>query len=98
MAHIRGSLRVLSWDRGTRDDAAVLETCRAALSATLGDAADDLSLRIHECVVAIRGEVEDMADIQAYEAIVRAVPGVVDVDNLLRLRITGRMRPQVLSA
>lgn len=98
MAHIRGSLRVLSWDRGTRDDVVVLETSRAALSAALGDAADDLSLRIREGVIAIRGEVEQMADIQAYEAIVRAVPGVVGVDNLLRLRLTGRSRPQVLSA
>ena len=96
MGHIRGSLRVLSWDRGTRDDAMVLETSRAALSAALGDAADDLSLRIHEGVIAIRGEVEQMADIHTYEAIVRAVPGVVDVDNLLRLRLSGR--PQVLSA
>ena len=98
MAHIRGSLRVLSWDRGTRDEAVVLETCRAALSAALGDAARNLSLRIHEGVVAIRGEVERMADIHTYEAIVRAVPGVVDVDNLLRLGLTARSRPQVLSA
>ena len=98
MAHIRGSLRVLHWDRGTRDDAVVLETIRSALSAALGDAADGLSLRIHEGVVAIRGEVEAMDDIHAYEAIVRAVPGVVDVDNLLRLRLTGRSRPLVLSA
>lgn len=98
MAHVRGSLRVLSWDRGTHGDALVVETCRAALSATLGDAADDLSLRIHDGVVAIRGEVEQMADIHAYEAIVRAVPGVVDVDNLLRLRVTGRSGLQVLSA
>lgn len=98
MAHVRGSLRVLSWDRGTRDDAAVLETTRSALSAALGAAAADLSLRIHEGVIAIRGEVEQMDDIHAYEAIVRAVPGVVDVDNLLRLRLTARTRPLVLSA
>ena len=98
MTHIRGSLRVLSWDRGTRDDAVVLETSRAALSAALGDAAGGLSLRIHEGVVVIRGEVEQMADIHTYEAIVRAVPGVVDVDNLLRLRVMGRTRPHVRSA
>lgn len=98
MAHMRGSLRVLSWDRGTRNDAGLLATTRAALSAALGDAADGLSLRIHEGVVAIRGEVEQLADIHAYEAIVRAVPGVVDVDNLLRLRLTGSFRPRVLSA
>ena len=98
MAHIRGSLRVLSWDRGTRDDAAVIEIARSALAAALGSAAEQLSLRIHEGVITIRGEVEQMADIHAYEAIVRAVPGVVDVDNLLRLRLTARSRPQVLSA
>jgi len=98
VAHIRGSLRVLTWDRGTRGDAALLGTTRSALSAALGDAADDLSLRIHEGLVAIRGEVEQMADIHTYEAIVRAVPGVVDVDNLLRLRLTARIRPRVLSA
>ena len=98
MAHIRGTLRVLNWDRGTRDDAAVIEIARSALSAALGDAADGLSLRIHEGVVTIRGEVDEMADIHSHEAIVRAVPGVVDVDNLLRLRLSGRSRPQVLSA
>jgi osmotically-inducible protein OsmY len=98
MAHVRGSLRVLSWDRGTQQDALVLRTSRAALSSALGDAAGGLSLRIHEGVVVIRGEVEQMADIHTYEAIVRAVPGVVDVDNLLRLRLTGQSRPRVLSA
>ena len=98
MAHIRGSLRVLSWDRGTRDDGAIIEIARSALGATLGSAAEQLSLRVHEGVVTIRGEVEQMADIHAYEAIVREVPGVVDVDNLLRLRLTARSRPQVLSA
>lgn len=98
MAHIRGSLRVLSWERGTRDDAVVLATSRSALSAALGDVACDLSLRIHEGVVAIRGEVEHLADIHTYEEIVRAVPGVVGVDNLLRLRLTGSTRPQALSA
>lgn len=98
MAHIRGSLRVLSWERGTRDDALVVETGRAALAAALGDAAGSLSLRIHEGVVTIRGEVEQMADIHTYEAIVRAVPGVADVHNLLRLRLSGRTRPHVLSA
>lgn len=98
MGHIRGSLRVLSWDRGARDDAAVIEIARLALSSGLGDAADDLSLRIHEGVVAIRGEVDHMADIHTYESIVRAVPGVIDVHNLLRLRWTASSRPQVLSA
>lgn len=98
MAHIRGSLRVLSWERGARDDAAVLATCRSALSAALGEVADDLSLRIHDGVVAIRGEVEHLTDIHTYEEIVRAVPGVVGVDNLLRLRLTGSSPPQVLSA
>ena len=97
MAHIRGSLKVLHWDRGTRDDS-VLATTYSALSAALGDAADRLSLRIHEGVVAIRGEVEAMDDIHTYEAIVRAVPGVVDVDNLLRLRLTARSHSLVRSA
>ena len=98
MAHIRGSLRVLHWDRGTRDDAVVLGTARSALSAALGATADDLNLRIHEGVVTIRGEVGALDDIQTYEAIVRAVPGVVDVDNLLRLRLTARSHSLVRSA
>jgi osmotically-inducible protein OsmY len=97
MAHIRGSIRVLKWDRGARDGS-VLEIARSALSATIGAEADSLSLRVNEGVVSIRGEVEHMADIHSYEAIVRAVPGVVDVDNLLRLRLTGRRRLEVLSA
>ncbi|HET8892814.1 MAG TPA: BON domain-containing protein, partial [Gaiellaceae bacterium] len=66
---------------------AILETTRAALTTALGDDADELSLRIRDGVVTIRGEVERLDDIVTYETIVRRVSGVVDVDNLLRLRI-----------
>lgn len=98
MAGIRGSIRVLRWDRAGRGDMAVLETARAVLTAALGDDADEISLRVHDGVVTIRGEVERLDDIDAYEHIVRSAPGVLDVDNLLRLRLPGRLRPRVLSA
>lgn len=97
MTGFRGTIKVLSWDRARRGDPAVVAV-HTALSDALGGDADDLSIRVHDCVVTIRGEVDRMDDINAYAAIVRAVPGVVDVDNLLRLRVVRRLRPQVLSA
>jgi hypothetical protein len=39
-----------------------------------------------------------MDDIERYEAAARAVPGVSDVDNLLRLTLTGSPHPRVLTA
>lgn len=98
MAGFRGTRKVLRLDRPGRGDVAILETTRAALTTALGDDADELSLRIRDGVVTIRGEVERLDDIVTYETIVRRVSGVVDVDNLLRLRIAGRLRPRVLSA
>ena len=98
MAGFRGTRKVLRLDRPGRGDVAVLEATRAALTTALGDDADELSLRIRDGAVTIRGEVERLDDIVTYETIVRRVPGVVDVDNLLRLRLAGRLRPRVLSA
>lgn len=97
MTGFRGTIKVLGWDRARRGDAAVL-AIRDALSDALGGDADDLSIRTHDGLVTIRGEVDRMDDINAYEAVVRSVPGVVDVDNLLRLRVVRRLRPQILSA
>jgi len=91
-------MKVLRLDRPGRGDVVVLTAARAALTTALGSEADGLSLRIRDGVVTIRGEVEHLDDIVTYETIVRRVRGVVDVDNLLRLRLAGRLRPRVLSA
>lgn len=98
MTGFRGNIKVLGWHGAGRADAATVAAARAALRDALGGDADDLSLRVHDGVVTIRGEVDRMDDIHAFDAIVRAVPGVADVDNLLRLRVARRLRAQVLSA
>jgi BON domain len=71
---------------------------RLALAAAYDDA-EQLTVRADRGVVTLRGEVTDLKDIERLEAIARAVPGVQDVDNLLRLRLTGMAsRPRVLTA
>ncbi len=86
-----------NWGRRTGD--LLIARVRAALDTTFGDSVAQISLRAHAGVVSLRGEVEDLADITRYEFAVRSVPGVVDVDNLLRLRLSGRaIRPRILSA
>jgi hypothetical protein len=61
--------------------------------------ADAMTVRVEAGVVTLRGEVDDLRDIGRLEAVARDVAGVTDVDNLLRLRLTGHVagRP-VLSA
>lgn len=86
-----------SWGRRAGD--LLVAQARAALDLTFGDAAAEITVRAHQGVVTLRGEVDDMSYISRFEAAVRAVPGVLEVDNLLRLRLTGRVvRPTVLSA
>jgi hypothetical protein len=48
-------------------------------------------------VITLRGEVDELTDITRFDAAVREVGDVVDVDNLLRLRMRD-LRPRVLSA
>lgn len=83
---------------GRRSGDKIEERTRIALIATFGDAGDLIAVRAHRGVVTLRGEVDDMVDISRYEAAVRSIPGVHDVDNLLRLRLPGRGRPRVLTA
>jgi len=73
----------------TRDDAALAGVRTGAVY---------LSIRAERRVLRIRGEVDDIADIARYETVVRAVSGVRDVDNLLRVRVTDAVRPQPLFA
>lgn len=70
---------------------------RLALQVTFGAEAEGVAVRQERQVVTLRGEVDDIEDIARYEAAVRDVPGVQDVDNLLRLRVTAT-RPRVLTA
>ena len=82
--------------RGRRDQLAALVTAQLA---SVNGPVESLAVRAENGVVSLRGEVEDIDDIDRLEAIVRSVPGVTDVDNLLRLRLTGvASRPRVLSA
>jgi hypothetical protein len=77
---------------------AVAGRARLALEASFGDAARAIQVREGAGVVTLRGEVEEMGDIARYEAAVRALPGVVDVDNLIRLRVYGVTRPSAVTA
>ncbi len=74
------------------------EQATLALRVSFGEAAEQITVRSARGVVTLRGEVDDIADIARYEAAVRGLPGVVDVDNLLRLRLAGSSRPKVLTA
>ena len=86
----------LLWGRRNQD--AVAERVAQALEAAVGEAASTLLVRAERGVVTLRGEVDEMGDIAGYEAVVRSVPGVRDVDNLLRLRLYGVVtRPAAVS-
>jgi osmotically-inducible protein OsmY len=80
--------------KATEDLAAAV---RRALE-SVSPAAAGFSVREARGVVTLRGEVDQMDDIERYEAAARAVPGVSDVDNLLRLTLTGSPHPRVLTA
>ncbi|HEV3273716.1 MAG TPA: BON domain-containing protein, partial [Candidatus Dormibacteraeota bacterium] len=70
---------------------------RVALSLGFGDLATGLEVRANRGVITLRGEVDELTDITRFESAVREVGDVVDVDNLLRLRIRDA-RPRVLTA
>lgn len=50
--------------------------------------ASSFQLTVHKGTVTLRGEVDSLDDIDAFEARARAVDGVSDVNNLLRLGVT----------
>jgi hypothetical protein len=71
---------------------------RVALQAVHDDF-ESIDVRAERGIVTLRGEVDDIRDIGRLEAVARAVPGVRDVDNLLRLQLTASaIGPRVLSA
>ncbi len=79
-------------------DGQVSQRVEAALEAACGEAAARLTIKSDHGVVTLRGEVEHIDDIASYDNVVRAVAGVRDVDNLLRLRETAEHRPRILTA
>ena len=81
-----------------RADAELAGRVRVALEKGVGDGAGHLSVAVDRGVVGIRGEVDDISDIDRYEAVVRGVPGVRDVDNLLRVRVTEAAHSRALLA
>ena len=81
----------------TSSDRTLASRVRNALSLGFGDLATGLEVRANRGVITLRGEVDELADITRFETAVRDVSDVVDVDNLLRLRVRDT-RPRVLSA
>jgi osmotically-inducible protein OsmY len=80
-----------SWDE------TLANRVRVALSLGFGDLATGLEIRANRGVITLRGEVDELTDITRFEIAVREVGDVVDVDNLIRLRMRDS-RPRVLSA
>ena len=80
-----------SWDE------TLANRVRVALSLGFGDLATGLEIRANRGVITLRGEVDELTDITRFETAVRDISDVVDVDNLLRLRMR-EARPHVLSA
>jgi osmotically-inducible protein OsmY len=80
-----------SWDQTLAD------RVRVTLSMGFGDLATGLEVRANRGVITLRGEVDELSDITRFETAVREVRDVVDVDNLLRLRMRDA-RPRVLTA
>jgi osmotically-inducible protein OsmY len=78
-------------------DETLANRVRVALSQGFGDLATGLEIRVNRGVVTLRGEVDELSDITRFDTSVREVGDVVDVDNLLRLRMRDS-RPRVLSA
>jgi osmotically-inducible protein OsmY len=87
-----GSRRTNSWDQTLAD------RVRVALSLGFGDLASGIGIRASRGVITLRGEVDELSDITRFETAVREVSDVVDVDNLLRLRMREARRPHVVSA
>ena len=83
-------------ERGS--DAQLAADARLSLKVAFGEPADELTVKARRGVVTLRGEVADIDDIARYDAAVRSIPGVLDVDNLLRLRLPAAVRPHVLTA
>jgi osmotically-inducible protein OsmY len=83
-------------ERGS--DAQLATDARLSLKVAFGEPADELTVKARRGVVTLRGEVADIDDIARYDAAVRSIPGVLDVDNLLRLRLPAAVRPHVLTA
>ncbi len=80
-----------SWDE------TLANRVRVALSLGFGDLATGIEIRANRGVITLRGEVDELTDITRFEIAVREVGDVVDVDNLLRLRMRDQ-RPRVLTA
>ncbi|HEY6782170.1 MAG TPA: BON domain-containing protein, partial [Candidatus Dormibacteraeota bacterium] len=78
-------------------DQTLADRVRVTLSMGFGDLATGLEVRANRGVITLRGEVDELSDITRFETAVREVGDVVDVDNLLRLRMRGA-RPRVLTA
>jgi osmotically-inducible protein OsmY len=87
-----GSRRTNTWDETLAD------RVRVALSLGFGDLASAIGIRASRGVITLRGEVDELSDITRFETAVREVGDVVDVDNLLRLRMREARRPHVVSA
>jgi osmotically-inducible protein OsmY len=76
--------------RRGRNEAQLVDSVRSELSARHHVSLDALQVTSHKGTVTLRGEVSRLADIDAFEQTARAVSGVRDVNNLLRLAASSR--------
>jgi osmotically-inducible protein OsmY len=74
--------------RGGRTELHLVDDTLAAIVERHPGATSDLQITAHRGTVTLRGEVSRLDDIDALEATARSVPGVADVNNLLRLATT----------
>jgi osmotically-inducible protein OsmY len=74
--------------RGRRAELRLADDALATIVERHPGATNDLQVTAHRDTVTLRGEVSRLDDIDALEATARSVPGVADVNNLLRLATT----------
>ncbi len=68
-----------------RREEQLAQSVRDALGARHPGIDADLHISAHKSTVTLRGEVDQLSDIDALEATARSVAGVSDINNLLRL-------------
>jgi osmotically-inducible protein OsmY len=71
--------------RTARREEQLAQSVRDALSARHLGIDAGLHISAHKSTVTLRGEVDQLSDIDALEATARSVAGVSDINNLLRL-------------
>ena len=95
-AELYGSLALTGIGHGT--DRAILLGLEGADAETIDPEQMEPAVARLTSDLVFKFSVADIDDIARYDAAVRSIPGVLDVDNLLRLRLPAAVRPHVLTA